>query len=241
MMRILLAEDDVKLAQHIRRGLTEAAYAVDVAHDGNEAIWLAESCAYDAMVVDIMMPGKDGVTVVRHLRRHHIATPVIFLTARSAIDDRIQGLDAGGDDYLTKPFSMLELLARIRALLRRQRPTSCNTMRVHDLELDLVSRKARRGAVEIELTNRDFALLELLMRASPNPVGKTTIIERVWDQHFDSGTNIVNVYVNHLRRKIDQQAFEPLIHTVRGVGFAIHGLAVDNNLAPVPEECDTHR
>lgn len=240
-MRILLAEDDVKLAQHIRRGLLEAAYAVDVAHDGNEAIWLAKSCSYDAMVVDIMMPAKDGITLVRHLRRHRITTPVIFLTARSAVDDRIQGLDAGGDDYLIKPFSMLELLARIRALLRRQRPTPSNTMRVYDLELDLVSRKARREAVEIELTNREFALLELLMSASPNPVGKTTIIERVWEQYFDSGTNIVNVYVNHLRRKIDQPGFEPLIHTVRGVGFAIRRLADDRNQAPESEAFNTHR
>lgn len=238
-MRILLAEDDVKLAQHIHRGLTEASYAIDVAHDGDAAICLAESYTYDAMVVDIMMPGRDGVTVVRHLRRHNIETPVIFLTARSAVEDRIQGLDAGGDDYLTKPFSMLELLARLRALLRRQPPTSSNTLRVHDLELDLVSRKAQRGEMEIELTNREFALLELLMSASPNPLGKTTIIERVWDQHVDSGTNIVNVYVNHLRRKVDQPGCEPLVHTVRGVGFAIRSSAAGNSQTPGAEKHGT--
>lgn len=230
-MRILVAEDDIKLAQHLHRGLTEAAYAVDVAHDGDEALWLAENYTYDVMVIDVMMPGKDGITVVRQLRRHDITTPVIFLTARSAIDDRIQGLDAGGDDYLTKPFSLLELLARIRALLRRQRSHPGNIMRVHDLELDLISHKAQRGGEEIELTNREFALLELLMSASPNPVGKTTIIERVWDQHFDSGTNIVNVYINHLRRKVDLPRFEPLLHTVRGVGFSLRRPIADNDQA----------
>lgn len=220
-MRVLLAENDVKLARHIRRGLMEAAYVVDVAHDGNEAIWLARYNTYDVMIVDVMMPGQDGITVVRQWRRRQIATPVIFLTARSAIEDRIQGLDAGGDDYLTKPFSMLELLARIRALLRRQRAQPCNTLHVHDLELDLVSHKATRNGLQIDLTNREFALLELLMSSSPNPVGKTTIIERVWEQHFDSGTNLVNVYIRHLRRKIDLPGLEPLVHTVRGMGFAL--------------------
>ena len=150
-----------------------------------------------------MMPGKDGFTVVRHLRRKQILTPVIFLTARGEVEDRVRGLDAGGDDYLVKPFSMAELLARLRALLRRQRPEANNTLRVADLELDLLSHTAKRGERTIELTNREFALLEFLMMASPKPVSKTAIIEHVWDQHFDSETNVVNVYVNYLRGKVD--------------------------------------
>lgn len=220
-MRILLAEDERKVAAHIRRGLTEAGYAVDVAHDGDEALWLAENHPYDALVLDVMMPGKDGFTLVRQLRRKKIPTPVIFLTARGDVQDRVRGLDAGGDDYLAKPFSMEELYARLRALLRRQRPEANNVLRVGDLELDIVSRRARRGSRMIELTNREFALLEFLMSASPRPVSKTAITEHVWDQHFDSGTNAVNVYVNYLRRKIDLADEAPLIHTVRGLGFAL--------------------
>ena len=220
-MRILVAEDEAKVAAHIRNGLQEAGYAVDVAADGTEALWLAGNHPYDAMVCDVMMPGQDGVTVVRQLRRKGVRFPVIFLTARHELADRVAGLDAGADDYLAKPFSMIELLARLRALLRRQRADPVETMRVADLELDLMARTARRGGVEIALTNREFALLELLMTSSPKPVSKTAIIEHVWDQHFDSGTNVVNVYVNYLRAKIDRPGMVPLIQTIRGVGFAL--------------------
>ena len=220
-MRILLAEDVVKVAEHLRLGLTAEGYSVDVAADGDEALWLAEINPYDALLLDVMMPGKDGVTVVRHLRRKNIHTPVIFLATRSEVEDRVRGLDAGGDDYLGKPFSLTELCARLRALLRRQRPNGSNVVRVADLELDLVSHKAVRGGVEIELTRREFSLLELLMNASPKPVSKATIIEHVWDQHFDSETNVVNVYIKHLRRKIDCEGRLPLVQTVRGVGFAV--------------------
>ena len=224
-MRILVAEDEAKVAGHIRKGLQEAGYAVDVAVDGTEALWLAGNHPYDAMVFDVMMPGQDGITVVRQLRRKGINTPVIFLTARHELADRVAGLDAGGDDYLPKPFSMIELLARLRALLRRQRPDLVDRLRVADLELDLLARTARRTGIEIALTNREFALLELLMASSPKPVSKTAIIEHVWDQHFDSGTNVVNVYVNYLRAKIDPPSVVPLIQTIRRVGYALREAA----------------
>jgi DNA-binding response OmpR family regulator len=220
-MRILLAEDERKVAEHVRAGLVAEGYAVDVAHDGDEALWLAESSEYDAMLLDINMPHKDGITVVRLLRRKGVTTPVMFLTARDDVEDKVRGLDAGGDDYLTKPFSIVELLARLRALLRRQRPQANNLVRVADLELDLVSHDARRAGEKIELTRREFALLEFLISASPKPVSKTAIVEHVWDQHFDSETNVVNVYVKMLRRKIDKPGLPPLIHTVRGVGFML--------------------
>jgi two-component system, OmpR family, copper resistance phosphate regulon response regulator CusR len=220
-MRVLVAEDVAKMAGHIKRGLEEEGYAVDVARDGNEALWLAELHPYDALVLDVMMPGRDGFTLVRHLRRKSILTPVIFLTSRSEVEDRVRGLDAGGDDYLTKPFSIAELLARLRALLRRQRPQAQNILRVADLELDLVTHVARRGSTSIALTPREYGLLEFLFNASPRPVSKTAITEHVWDQYFDSNTNVVNVYVKHLRRKIDLPGLPPLLHTVRGVGFAL--------------------
>lgn len=220
-MRILLAEDEPKVAQHLRQGLAAEGYAVDLAMDGDEALWLAKNHPYDVMALDVMMPGKDGFTVVRQLRREQIFTPVIFLTARGEVEDRVRGLDAGGDDYLVKPFSLAELLARLRALLRRQRPKSFNVLRVADLELDLVAHTARRAGREIDLTKREYTLLEFLMSSTPNPVSKTAIVEHVWDQHFDSETNVVNVYINHLRRKIDRAGLKPLLHTLRGRGFAI--------------------
>jgi two-component system copper resistance phosphate regulon response regulator CusR len=220
-MRILLAEDEPKVAEHVRAGLIAEGYAVDVAVDGDEAIWLAEENPYDALLLDVMMPCKDGITVVRHLRRKQIMSPVIFITARDDVQDKVRGLDAGADDYLTKPFSISELLARLRAVLRRQRPQSSNLLRVADLELDLIAHEARRAGERIELTRREFALLEFLFQASPKPVSKTAIVEHVWDQHFDSETNVVNVYIKLLRRKIDRPGLQPLIHTVRGVGFAL--------------------
>jgi len=220
-MRILVADDDLKAASLVVQGLQAEGYAVDLARDGDEAVWLAELHSYDVMVFDVMMPGKDGFTAVRHLRRKGINTSVIFLTARGEVEDRICGLDAGGDDYLVKPFSLAELQARLRALLRRQRPQLSNVMRVADLELDLISRKARRAGKEIDLTNREFSLLEFLCLNSPKPVSRMAIVEHVWDQHFDSQTNVVNVYINYLRKKIDLPGMKPLLHTTRGVGFAL--------------------
>lgn len=220
-MRILLAEDNRKVAEHIRQGLAAEGYTVDVAAEGDEALWLAETNTYDALVLDVMMPGKDGFTVVRQLRRKQVVAPVIFVTARGEVEDRVRGLDAGGDDYLVKPFSLAELLARLRALLRRQRPQINNLVRVADLELDLIHHRAKRGEEVIELTRREFALLEFLMVSSPKPVSKTAIIEHVWEQNFASETNVVNVYMKLLRRKIDRPGLAPLLHTIRGVGFAV--------------------
>ena len=220
-MRILVAEDVSKMAWHIKRSLEAEGYAVDLAFDGEEAQWLAEPNPYEVLVLDVMMPARDGFSVVRQLRRKQILTPVIFLTARSEVEDRIRGLDVGGDDYMTKPFSVAELLARLRALMRRQRPQAQNILRVADLELDLLSHCARRGDVTIPLTPREYALLEFLFSASPKPVSKTAIAEHVWDQYFESNTNVVNVYINHLRKKIDLPGLSPLLHTVRGIGFAL--------------------
>ncbi len=220
-MRVLLAEDDVKVAKHVRQALTGEGYAVDAAGDGDEALWLAENNAYDAIVLDAMMPQRDGYDVARRLRRKGVTTPILFLTARGEVDDKVRGLDAGADDYMVKPFSVVELLARVRALLRRGRPQASNTLRVEDLELDLVARRLTRAGREIELTNREFALLEILMMTSPRPVSRAVIVERVWDQCFDSDTNVVNVYVNHLRRKLDRPGLPPLLYTIRGVGFVL--------------------
>lgn len=220
-MRVLVAEDERSISAHVKQGLEEASYAVDIANDGDEAVWLATNTEYDAIVMDVMMPIRDGFSAVKELRRKGVLTPTIMLTARGEVEDRIRGLDAGADDYLTKPFSIAELQARLRALLRRQRGGVSNELRVEDLELDLVDRKARRSGREIELTNREFSLLELLMSSSPRPVSKTAIVEHVWDQHFDSGTNVVNVYIRHLREKIESPDEPTLLHTVRGLGFVL--------------------
>ena len=220
-MRILLAEDEMKTAEYVKRGLTEAGYAVDLAADGEEALWLSENNPYDVIILDVMMPARDGFLIVRQLRRTGIGAPVLFLTARCDVADRIKGLDAGGDDYLIKPFSISELLARVRALLRRRRPDATTNITIGDLQLDLISYQARRGNLQISLSNREFALLEFLMISSPRPVSKTAIVEHVWDQNFDSQTNVVNVYIKYLRSKIDQPGYKRLIHTVRGIGFAL--------------------
>lgn len=225
-MKILIAEDEGKVAGFLKKGLEEAGYAVDLAADGDEAVWLAENNTYDAWVLDIMMPARDGISVIRHLRRKNHNTPAILLSARTRIEDRIQGLDAGADDYIPKPFSLSELLARLRAVFRRQRPSLSNELTVADLQLDLIAHTARRGCRAITLTNREFALLELLMLNSPKPVSKMAIVEHVWDQSFDSGTNVVQVYIKYLREKIESGGESPLIHTVRGVGYA---------LGPAPE------
>lgn len=220
-MKILLAEDDLKLLRHLAAGLREAAHTVDCAQDGAEARWAAENSEYDVLVLDIMMPYLDGVTLVRGLRRRGVTTPIILVTARGSVQDRVSGLDAGADDYLVKPFSLDELLARLRALGRRQRGETTHLLRVGDLELDLATRNVRRGSQKIELSNREFALLEFLAQASPKIVAKTAIVEHVWDQHFDGGTNVVNVYVNYLRSKLDRPGEPSLIRTVRGIGFAL--------------------
>lgn len=220
-MRILVAEDDAKVRAHVVRALKEAGHVVDQTGDGLEALWLLEEYNYGAAVLDISMPGKDGVSITRAIRAKGKATPVLLATARSEVPDRVAGLDAGADDYLVKPYSTEELLARLRALQRRAVPSLADVLRIADLEIDLRSRIVRRTGREIELTNREYALLEALALASPRPVSKTALIERVWDHFFDSGTNVLNVTVNHLRRKIEQPDSPPLIQTLRGVGFAL--------------------
>lgn len=220
-MRILVAEDDAKLRSHLVNALQSAGHNTDETGDGEEAHWLLGEHDYDAAILDIMMPGKDGVSVTRAARARGCQTLILLATARGDLRDKISGLDAGADDYLVKPFSTEEMLARLRACERRMRPELGNTLRIADLELDLRARTANRGGNEILLTNREFALLEALAGASPRPVSKTTLVERVWDQYFDSGTNVVNVYVNYLRKKIDTDRLPPLIHTVRGVGFVL--------------------
>jgi DNA-binding response OmpR family regulator len=220
-MRILVAEDDAKLRSHLVHALQSAGHSTDETGDGEEAQWLLGEHDYDAAILDIMMPGKDGVRVTRAARSLGCTTLILLATARGDLRDKISGLDAGADDYLVKPFSTEEVLARLRACERRLRPELGNVLRIADLELDFRARTVRRGGAEISLTNREFALLETLAGASPRPVSKTTLVERVWDQYFDSGTNVVNVYVNYLRKKIDTEGLKPLIHTVRGVGFVL--------------------
>ena len=220
-MKILFAEDDRKVGKHVKDALTAEGYAVDWVDDGHEALWLAENYHFDLIVLDICYLSATGSVSYGQLRRSGNTVPVLFLTARSDVQDRAFGLDAGADDYLVKPFSVVELLARVRALFRRQRPELTNRLKVEDLEMDLLARTVTRAGQPIALTNREFSLLELLMMASPKPVSKAMIIDRVWDRSFDSETNLVNVYVNHLRNKIDLPGLDPLLHTIRGVGIAL--------------------
>jgi len=220
-MRILVIEDEEKVASFIKRGLEEERYAVDLATDGADGLALAELAPYDVIVLDLMLPGMDGFQILKHLRSEGVATPVLILTARDAVDDKIRGLDLGADDYLTKPFAFAELLARVRALLRRGQPQASPVLTVADLTLDPAARKVTRGDQRIELTAKEYALLEYLMRHRGRVLTRTMISEHVWDQTFDSYTNVIDVYVNYLRKKVDQ-GFEPkLIHTVRGVGYTL--------------------
>lgn len=220
-MRILLVEDDRKVASFIRKGLMEEGYAVDVAPDGETGLAMGLDRPHDVIVLDVMLPGKSGVQVVRDLRQAKVATPVLLLTARDAVEDKVQGLDAGGDDYLTKPFAFAELLARVRALLRRGATAQVPLIQVADLTLDPARRTVKRGGEPIPLTNREFALLEYFMRNPGRVLTRTMITEHVWDYSFDSATNVIDVYVNYLRRKIDAGRDRKLIHTVRGVGYVL--------------------
>lgn len=228
-MRILIVEDDSKIASFVVKGLREAGYAGDHVTSGEEALDFAESVAYDAAVVDIMLPGIDGLTLIEKLRQKKINTPVIILSAKRTVDDRIKGLKAGGDDYLTKPFSFSELLVRIQALFRRaSMATSPVKLQVGDLSMDLVSRKVKRDDMEVELMPREFALLEFLMRNAGNVLPKTVIMEHVWDYHFDPQTNVVDVLVSRLRSKVDKDFKHKVIHTIRGVGYVLKAPEEDN-------------
>ena len=224
-MRILLVEDDVRVAAFIRRGLKEEEYTVDLASDGDQAIESAASEEYDLIILDVMLPKKNGLDVLRTLRQDGLSTPVLILTAKDELKDKVEGLNAGADDYLTKPFGFEELLARVRALLRRRGDVVPNILRVADLELDLLKHKARRGGKEIELTSREYALLELLMRTSDHVVTRTMVADKVWEQDFDPLTNVIDVFIARLRRKIDDGAKTKLIHTLRGRGYILQSPA----------------
>ncbi len=221
-MRILIIEDDTKIASFVEKGLKQAGYAVDVADNGTEGLHMALCEPYDAAVVDIMLPGMDGLSVIEAMRREKIATPVIILSAKHSVEDRVQGLRRGGDDYMVKPFSFSELLARVQALIRRSSQESEPTsLKVGDLELDLLSREARREGETIELQPREFSLLEYLMRNAGRVVSKTMILEHVWDYSFDPQTNVVDVLVHRLRSKMDKGFSSKMIHTLRGVGYVL--------------------
>ncbi|MDP4980112.1 MAG: response regulator transcription factor [Desulfobacterales bacterium] len=221
-MRILVVEDDKKIASFVAKGLKEAGYAVDVAQDGLDGLDLGLSGVFDAAVVDIMLPGIDGLTLIERLRAKKNNTPVIILSAKRTVDDRVKGLQAGGDDYLTKPFSFSELLARIQALIRRDtRVAEPSTLTVGDLSIDLLAREAKRGDTVISLPAREFALLEYLMRHPGRIISKTSILENIYDYSFDPQTNVVDVLVCRLRNKIDKDFDRKMLHTVRGMGYVL--------------------
>jgi two-component system OmpR family response regulator len=223
-MRALLVEDDNTIAEFVARGLREAGFAVDRAADGEAGLAAAIEASYDVAVIDVMLPKRDGLAVIDEMRRRGVATPVLILSARRSVDDRVRGLQAGGDDYLTKPFAFAELLARVQALVRRaSRSPEPTTLTVDDLVLDLLSRRVTRGDVTIDLRPREFALLEYLLRNAGKVVSKTMILSHVWDYSFDPQTNIVDVLVSRLREKIDRRFDRKLLHTVRGVGYVIRG------------------
>ncbi len=220
-MRTLLVEDEKKIAEFIRRGLKEEGYAVDVAGDGQEGHFLATTQTYDVIILDWMLPQMDGVTLCRQLRQEKIATPVLMLTAKDTVADKVRGLDAGASDYLVKPFAFEELLARLRALLRRFEGQEQTVLKAADLTMDLVTHAVTRQGRKVELTAKEFALLEYFLRHKGEVVTRTMLSEHVWDMHFDSFTNVIDVYVNYLRKKIDKHFSRPLIQTVRGRGYIL--------------------
>jgi heavy metal response regulator len=219
-MRILIVEDDKKVASFLRRGLSEESYAVDVALDGETGAHQAESFDYDAVILDLMLPRLSGAEVLQRMRAKKPDLPVLLLTAKGSVEDRVAGLNLGADDYLVKPFAFAELSARLRALLRRGSRESTR-LQLADLSVDLTTRTVTRAGRKLELSSKEFALLEFLLRNAGRPVTRTMIIEHVWDLHFDSLTNVVDVYINYLRNKIDKSFSHPLIHTVRGVGYML--------------------
>ena len=220
-MRILLIEDEKKIANFIKRGLKEEHYVVDTALDGEKGLHQASVNQYDLIILDVMLPEKDGIAICRELRDKKIDVPVLMLTAKSAIGDKILGLDAGADDYLTKPFAFEEFLARVRALLRRKREDKITTLEVADLELDQLTHKVRRAGKEINLTSKEYALLEYFMLNANQVVTRTMLSEHVWNEDFDTFTNVIDVYINYLRNKIDKGFRKQLLHTIRGTGYIL--------------------
>lgn len=220
-MRILVVEDEKKVAKFLQQGLQEEGYSVDVAFDGAAGFSQASGSPYDLLILDILLPQKDGITVLRELRAKEVNTPVLMLTAKSSTEDKVVGLDSGADDYLAKPFAFAELLARVRSLMRRGSKEKSTLLQVADLQLDTVGHKARRGERVIELTGKEYALLEYFMRNANRTLTRTSISEHIWHYNFDTGTNVVDVYINHLRSKIDDGFDRKLLHTVRGVGYVL--------------------
>ncbi len=220
-MRILIVEDDPDLAGFIQKGLREERYAVDCAHEGEEGLLMAETTPYDLIILDVMLPRLDGFTVCRRLRAAGNKTPILLLTARGTVEDRVTGLNIGADDYLTKPFAFAELLARMQALIRRSGTDQSPRLTVADLEVDPVAHRVWRAGRELTLTNKEYALLEYLLRNPDRVLTRTAIIEHVWDIHYDGMTNIVDVHIRALRAKLDREFPSPLIQTVRGVGYVL--------------------
>ncbi len=221
-MRILVIEDDEATADYLVKGLTESGYVVDRASEGRDGLFKALSETYDAMIVDRMLPGLDGLSIVQTLRAQSKGTPVLILSALAQVDDRVKGLRAGGDDYLTKPYAFSELLARLEAIMRRGAAEGAvQRLKVGDLEMDLLARSVRRAGKAIELQPREFKLLEYLMRHAGQVVTRTMLLEGVWDYHFDPQTNVIDVHVSRLRQKIDRGFERPLLHTVRGAGYSL--------------------
>ena len=220
-MRVLVVEDQKKTASFIRKALEAEGFTVDVCHNGENAFAAATATAFDGIVLDIMLPGSDGLNVLRRLREQKDQTPVLLLSARGAVNERIEGLNAGADDYLPKPFAVAELVARVRALSRRGGESKSTTLRIADLSLDTILHQAQRGGKTFDLTTREFRLLEFLMRSAGRICGRMTILEKVWDYDFDPGTNLVDVYMRRLREKIDGDCETKLLHTVRGVGYVL--------------------
>ncbi len=220
-MRLLVVEDEARIARFIRRGLEEEGHAVDVATDGDEAIVLATTNDYDVILLDILLPRRNGLAVCHDLRQRNVATPILMLTAKDSVQDKVAGLNSGADDYLTKPFSFDELVARVNALTRRQALARSPILSVADLTLDPISHDVRRGGDPIELTNKEYALLALLMRRPGQVLTRTQIAQQIWDMDVDSDSNVIDVYIRYLRKKVDAGRDQPLIHTVRGVGYTI--------------------
>jgi DNA-binding response OmpR family regulator len=220
-MRILVVDDDRRLCAIVKRGLMEEAYAVDIAYDGEEAEYLADINTYDLIILDIMMPGKDGIEVCRDLRSKHIRTPIMMLTAKDTVEDRVRGLDSGADDYLIKPFAFSELMARVRALLRREASSKSPELKIGDLILNTQSRELIKGSKIIELTTKEYTILEYLMSHPNVVVTRTMIEEHAWDYNFDSLSNLVDVYIRRLRRKIGDEAENSIIQTIRGAGYRL--------------------
>jgi two-component system, OmpR family, response regulator len=220
-MRVLVVEDELKMASLLRRGLVEEGYAADVARTGTDALWMAQATEYDAIVLDLMLPGIDGVEVCRRLRRAEVWSPVLMLTARDAVDDRVAGLDAGADDYLPKPFSFAELLARLRALVRRGAAERPAVLEVGDLRLDPATREVRRGETEIQLSAKEFALLETFMRRPGQVLSRLLLLEHAWDFAYENRSNVVDVYVRYLRDKVDRPFGRESLETVRGAGYRL--------------------